>query len=229
MKERKHMKVAIDGPAGAGKSTISKKAASELGYVYIDTGAMYRTVGLYMLRLGIDIPNEHNRVAEHMDEIEIDIKPTSAGQLMFLNGEDVTSLIRTEEVSMAASNVAVIGEVRKKLVAMQQEFADGKNVVMDGRDIATTVLPDAECKIFLTASSRARGERRYLELKEKGVECNLDDICRDIEARDKNDSERAVSPLRQAEDAILLDTTNLSLEESISEAIRIIKEKAGIL
>ncbi len=223
------MKVAIDGPAGAGKSTISKKIASDLGYVYIDTGAMYRTVGLYMLRNGVDIPSEHEKVVQLMDSVSIDIKPTPGGQLMFLNGEDVTSEIRTEAVSMAASNVAVIGDVRRKLVDLQRNFAEGKNVVMDGRDIATTVLPDAECKIFLTASSRARGERRYLELKEKGVSCSLEDICRDIEARDKNASERKVSPLRQAEDAILLDTTNLTLEESIAAATRIIKEKAGIL
>ena len=219
------MKVAIDGPAGAGKSTISKTIAKELGYIYIDTGAMYRTVGLYLVNKGVDIPNQHEKVVEMMDAIVIDIKTTPEGQLMFLNGEDVTSKIRTEQVSMAASNVAVIGEVRKKLVALQRDFAGTRNVIMDGRDIGTHVLPDAECKIYLTASSAARGKRRYLELKEKGIDCDLDEICRDIEARDKNDSQRKESPLRQAEDAILVDTTDLTLEESIVACKNIIKEK----
>lgn len=219
------MRVAIDGPAGAGKSTISKTVAKELGYIYIDTGAMYRTVGLYLLEKGVDIPNEHEKVVEMMDAIDIDIKTTPDGQLMFLNGEDVTSKIRTEAVSMAASNVAVIGEVRRKLVALQRDFAGTRNVIMDGRDIGTHVLPDAECKIFLTASSVARGKRRYLELIEKGVECDLEDICRDIEARDKNDSQRKESPLRQAEDAVLVDTTDLTLEQSIQKCTDIIKER----
>ena len=219
------MRVAIDGPAGAGKSTISKTIAKELGYIYIDTGAMYRTVGLYLLEKGVDIPNEHKKVIELMDSINIDIKTTPDGQLMFLNGQDVTSKIRTEAVSMAASNVAVIGEVRKKLVALQRDFAGTRNVIMDGRDIGTHVLPDAECKIFLTASSRARGKRRYLELVEKGIECDLEEICRDIEARDKNDSQRKESPLRQADDAILVDTTELTLEESIAACADIIKER----
>lgn len=219
------MKVAIDGPAGAGKSTISKKIAAELGYIYIDTGAMYRTVGLYMLRRGVDIKSQHEKVVELMDSISIDMQATPQGQLMFLNGEDVTSQIRTEAVSMAASNVAVIGEVREKLVALQRDFAGTRDVIMDGRDIGTHVLPDAECKIFLTASTEARGKRRYLELIEKGVDCSLEDICRDIEARDKNDSERKVSPLKQADDAILVDTTSLSLEESIEACANIIKQK----
>ncbi len=220
------MKVAIDGPAGAGKSTISKTLAKELGYVYIDTGAMYRTVGLYLLRQGIDIPNQHEKAAKMIDDIKIDIKTSPEGQLMFLNGEDVTGLIRTEEVSMAASNVAVIGEVRRKLVDIQRDLAGTKDVIMDGRDIGTHVLPDAQCKIFLTASVEARGKRRYLELVERGVNCSLDDIIKDIEARDINDSTRKESPLKQAEDAVLVDTTDLSLEESIHLCSNIIKEKA---
>ncbi len=221
------MKVAIDGPAGAGKSTISKKAAKDLGFVYIDTGAMYRTVGLCALNNGIDIKNEPEKVVAMMDTMVIDMECTEGGQLMFLNGEDVTSKIRTEEVSMAASMVAVIGEVREKLVFMQREFAGSRNVIMDGRDIGTHVLPDAECKIFLTASTFARGKRRYLELKEKGIECDLDEVCRDIEKRDINDSTRAHSPLKQAEDAVLLDTTDLTLEESINECMNIIKKRIG--
>ncbi len=219
------MKVAIDGPAGAGKSTISKKVARDLGFIYIDTGAMYRTVGLYALNLGIDIKAEPDKVVAMMDNMEIDMESTPNGQLMFLNGEDVTSKIRTEEVSMAASLVAVIGEVREKLVKMQRDFAGSRNVIMDGRDIGTHVLPDAECKIFLTASTRARGKRRYLELTERGVECDLEEVCRDIEKRDINDSTRAHSPLKQAEDAVLLDTTDLNLEESIAECMNIIRER----
>ena len=218
------MKVAIDGPAGAGKSTISKKVAGELGFVYIDTGAMYRIVGLCALKNGIDIKNEPDRVVAMMDNMTIDMESTPDGQLMFLNGEDVTSKIRTEEVSMAASLVAVIGEVRVKLVKMQREFAGSRNVIIDGRDIGTHVLPDAECKIFLTASTRARGKRRYLELIERGVECDLDEVCLDIEKRDINDSTRAHSPLKQAEDAVLLDTTELTLQESIDACMNIIKE-----
>jgi len=220
------MKVAIDGPAGAGKSTISKTLANELGFIYIDTGAMYRTAGLNALNNGIDIRKEPKKAAILTEAVTIDIKHSPNGQLMYLNGEDVTGLIRTEAVSMAASDIAVIPEVRVKLVQIQREIAKGQNVIMDGRDIGTHVLPDAECKIFLTASSAARGKRRYDELTEKGIECNLEDICRDIEKRDKNDSEREVSPLRQAEDAILLDTTELSLEESIQAAKNIIITKA---
>lgn len=219
------MKIAIDGPAGAGKSTISKKVANELGYVYIDTGAMYRTVGLYLIEHGVDIKNEKEKVVEMLEDISIDMKTTPQGQLMFLNGEDVTSKIRTEQVSMAASLVAVIGEVRKKLVALQREFAGTRNVIMDGRDIGTHVFPDAECKIYLTASARARGERRYAENIEKGIPCDLEEVCKDIEARDLNDSTRKESPLKQADDAILLDTTELSLEESIEKATAIIKER----
>ena len=221
------MKVAIDGPAGAGKSTISKKAAKDLGFIYIDTGAMYRTVGLCALRKGIDIKNQPEKVVDMMDNMVIDMECTESGQLMFLNGEDVTSKIRTEEVSMAASLVAVIGEVREKLVSMQRDFAGSRNVIMDGRDIGTHVLPDAECKIFLTASTLARGKRRYLELKEKGIECDLDEVCSDIEKRDINDSTRAHSPLKQAEDAVLLDTTDLTLEQSINECMNIIKTRMG--
>ena len=218
--------IAIDGPAGAGKSTISKAIANELGYVYIDTGAMYRTAGLNALNHGTDIRKEPEKAARLTDEVSIDIKPTPSGQLMFLNGEDVTGLIRTEKVSMAASDIAVIPEVRAKLVQIQREIAKGQNVVMDGRDIGTHVLPDAECKIFLTASSKARGKRRFEELSEKGIECNLDEICRDIEKRDKNDSERETSPLRKADDAIELDTTELTLEESIQAAKNIVISKA---
>ncbi|MBP3359753.1 MAG: (d)CMP kinase [Clostridia bacterium] len=219
------MRVAIDGPAGAGKSTVSKAIAAKLGYIYIDTGAMYRTVGYSALKKGIDIKNRHDLMSQLMDNISIDMKITPCGQLMFLDGEDVTSSIRTEAVGMAASDAAVIGEVREKLVRLQREFAEGKNVVMDGRDIGTHVLPDAECKIYLTASVLARGKRRYDELCARGEDCSLENICRDIEVRDENDSSRSISPLRRAEDAVLLDTTDLTLEQSVAAAEKIINEK----
>lgn len=219
------MKVAIDGPAGAGKSTVSKAIAKNLGFIYIDTGAMYRTVGYSALKKGIDIKNRHDLMSQLMDDISIDVKITPGGQLMFLDGEDVTGSIRTEAVSMAASDAAAIGEVREKLVRLQREFAEGKNVVMDGRDIGTHVLPDAECKIYLTASVLARGRRRYDELMARGEACSLEDICRDIELRDKNDSNRTISPLRRAEDALLLDTTDMTLEQSVAAAEKIVNEK----
>ena len=184
------MKIAIDGPAGAGKSTISKAIAAKLGFIYIDTGAMYRAAGLSALRAGIDILADPESAAKNTEKISIDIHCGENGQEIFLDGENVTGKIRTEDVSMAASNIALIGSVRKRLVEMQRSLAKKSNVVMDGRDIGTHVLPNAECKIFLTASPEARGMRRYAELKEKGVECSLEDICRDIIMRDNNDTER---------------------------------------
>ena len=220
-----YMKIAIDGPAGAGKSTISKSVAKKLGYIYIDTGAMYRAAGLAALRAGIDIKAQPELAAENTEKISIDIRHGENGQEIYLCGENVTDKIRTEEVSMAASDIAVIASVRARLVSLQRAMAENSSVVMDGRDIGTHVLPDAECKIFLTASAYTRGERRYKELREKGVDCSLDDICRDILARDKNDTEREESPLREAEDAIVVDTTELALCESIEKVLDIIKAK----
>lgn len=217
--ENKYISVAIDGPAGAGKSSVSKAAARTLGFVYIDTGAMYRSVALYAIEKGIDCKNDKEKLISELDNIEITIKYSDEGQHIFLNGRDVSADIRREVVSVGASDVAVIPEVRKKLVALQRAMAQKDNIIMDGRDICAYVLPDAQVKIFLTASSYARAKRRYKELVEKGVECEFDKIKADIEYRDKNDSERATSPLKRAEDAVLLDTTDLTFEESVQAVL----------
>lgn len=218
-----YISVAIDGPAGAGKSTISKTVAAQLGFVYIDTGAMYRSVALYAISNGIDTKNEIDKLVERLNDIKIEIKNTDDGQRVLLNGKDVSEDIRREDVSTGASNVAVIPEVRKKLVHMQQDMAKKDNVIMDGRDICTHVLPDAQVKIFLTASTDARAARRYNQLLEKGVECDLETIKNDMEYRDRNDSSRAVSPLRKADDAILVDTTELDFEQSVEKIKELVK------
>jgi len=222
--ENKYISVAIDGPAGAGKSSVSKEAARTLGFVYIDTGAMYRSVALYAIEKGIDCKNDKEKLISELDNIEITIKYSDEGQHIFLNGRDVSADIRREVVSVGASDVAVIPEVRKKLVALQRAMAQKDDVIMDGRDICAYVLPDAQVKIFLTASSYARAKRRYKELVEKGVECEFDKIKADIEYRDKNDSERATSPLKQADDAVLLDTTDLTFEESVQAVLDMVKK-----
>lgn len=218
-------KVAIDGPGGAGKSSISKLAAKKLGFVYIDTGAMYRTAALYCLRSGIDIKNEREKAEKAVSEISMDIILSDEGQRIFLNGEDVTDKIRTPEVSMGASDVSAIPFVREKLVDMQRKLAESKNVIMDGRDIGTCVLPDAEVKIFLTASSEVRAKRRFDELLEKGEIVTFEEVLNDIIVRDRNDETRAVSPLKKADDAVVLDTSNLSFEESQKAVIKIIEDK----
>lgn len=215
--------VAVDGPAGAGKSTVSKAAAQDLGFVYIDTGAMYRSVALYAIRNGIDCKSE--KLIEKLDDIKLEIKHFDGGQHIFLNGEDVSEKIRTDEVSLGASNVAVIPEVRKKLVEMQREMAKSNNVIMDGRDICSYVLPNAQVKIFLTASVEARAERRYKEMCEKGISCDFETIKKDIEYRDKNDSERKTVPLRQAPDAVRVDTSDMTFEEAV-EKIKELVSKA---
>ena len=217
-------KIAIDGPAGAGKSTISKKVAKELGYVYIDTGAMYRTVGLKAVRMGIDTKDE-KAVGAILPGIDIDIRHEGVEQHIFLDGENVSDKIRTPEISMAASNVSAIGAVRVALVDMQRKLAANHDVVMDGRDIATFVLPDAEVKIFLTASVDARAERRYKELLEKGSDVRFEDVKSEMIQRDKNDSTRAVSPLKIAEDATVIDTSELNLEQSINKVVEFIRSK----
>lgn len=218
-----YISVAVDGPAGAGKSSISKTVAADLGFVYIDTGAMYRCAALYAINNGIDIRSEGGRLVERLDEINIDMKHTAGGQRVYLNGEDVSERIRREDVSVGASDVAVIPEVRKKLVELQQRMAQTDNVIMDGRDICTTVLPNAQVKIFLTASTDERASRRYKELLEKGVECDFETIKRDMEYRDKNDSSRAVSPLKKADDATLVDTTGLTFDESVKKIKELIE------
>ncbi len=219
------MKIAIDGPGGAGKSTLSKKLAKHFNLVYIDTGAMYRAAGLACVRKGIKIKEETKAAISIVNAANIDLIPAESGQKIILNGEDVTGLIRTPEISMAASDVSAIPEVRIRLVEMQRKLAETRDVIMDGRDIGTYVLPDAPIKIFLTASPEERAKRRYLELSERGEDCKYEDVLAELLVRDKNDSTRAFSPLKQAEDSILVDTSAMNFEESLSHLITIIEER----
>lgn len=220
----KFMKIAIDGPAGAGKSTISKGAAKRLGFVYIDTGAMYRAIGLAAVRRGIDTADAEG-VKSILDDVDVAIRHNENGQLIFLNGEDVSTDIRLPEISVAASNVAVIPEVRLKLVELQRKLAADTDVIMDGRDIGTYVLPDAELKIYLTASVEERANRRCRELKEKGVETDFDAVKADIEYRDKNDSGREFAPLKPADDSVYMDNTDMTLEESIDKVCELAQSR----
>lgn len=219
--------VAIDGPAGAGKSTISKRLAKELGYIYVDTGALYRAIGLFALRHGADI-HDSAAVVGLLAGIEIDLRFVGLEQRVFLCGEDVSDLIRTEAVSMAASAVSALPQVRDFLMETQRGLARRNNVVMDGRDIGTVVLPDADCKIFLTASPEERARRRYNELVAKGVAANYEVVLEDLKKRDYNDSHRETAPLKLADDGIEVDTTGLSLEGSVQKVIDTAKAKLGI-
>ncbi len=212
------MNVAIDGPAGAGKSTIAKAIAKKMGYVYVDTGAMYRAMGLYFLRAGISSDDEA-KISSVVDDINVSIKYEDGAQHVILNGEDVTGLIRTEEVGNMASASSVYAPVRTKLVALQQELAKTTDVIMDGRDIGTVVLPDADVKVFLTASVECRAKRRYDELVAKGENPDFDKIAKDIEERDYRDSHREISPLKQAEDAILVDSSDMTIEQVVDTII----------
>lgn len=218
-----YISVAVDGPAGAGKSSVSKAVAKSLGYTYIDTGAMYRAVALFAIENGMDTRDNTDELIKRLDEVDIVIKYDDEGQKVYLCGNDVTALIRREDVSVGASNVAVIPEVRAKLVSLQRKMAESANVIMDGRDICSYVLPNAQVKVFLTASSASRAKRRYDELKEKGVDCDFEQIKADMEYRDKNDSQRAVAPLKQADDAVLVDTTELTFEQSVEKIKELIK------
>jgi len=219
------IQIAIDGPSGAGKSTMAKLLSKRLGFMYLDTGAMYRALALKAIRMNID-PKDREKVVGLLPSLDIKIEYKNGNQVILLDGEDVSEKIRTEQVSMGASDVSAIPEVREKLVKMQQEIACDNNVVMDGRDIGTHVLPNAQIKIFLTASVEERAKRRYKELKEKGLLTRTyEELVKEIETRDYNDSHRSVSPLRKAEDAILLDTSNLSIEETVEEILKIIKMK----
>lgn len=204
--------IAIDGPAGAGKSTIAKRAASQLGCIYVDTGAMYRAMALFLTRAQIDI-NDARAVGEKCEEADITIRYENGGQVVYLNGENVNGLIRTQEVGNAASVTSQNPDVRKKLVSLQQKLAEDADVVMDGRDIGTCVLPDADVKIFLTASSRVRAERRYQELTAKGTVCDLDAVEKEIIKRDRQDMTREISPLRAADDAVFVDSSYMTVEE----------------
>ena len=210
--------IAVDGPAGAGKSTIAKAVAKRLGLIYVDTGAMYRAMALFMLRLGVDLQDEA-LVAQKCEEADITIRYENDVQVVYLNGENVNSLLRTEEVGNTASKISPIPKVREKLVQLQQKLAAESDCIMDGRDIGTCVLPNAQRKIYLTASSQVRAKRRCEELRAKGEACDPEEIRRDIEERDYRDMHREVSPLRQAEDAVLVDTSQLSVEEVIEKII----------
>lgn len=207
-------KLAIDGPAGAGKSTIAKILSKKMGFMYVDTGAMYRTLGLACLRAGIDLEDEA-AVSEVCTNAPIKIKYIDGVQKMYLNGEDVSEAIRTEQVSHAASTTSKFMKVRERLVKMQRDLSEEYDVVMDGRDIGTQVLPNADLKIYLTASVKVRAERRYKEYLEKGQECNLDEIMADIAARDHADMTREISPLCKADDAIEVDTSDMDIDEVV--------------
>ena len=218
--------VAIDGPAGAGKSTVARGAAKELGYIYVDTGALYRTVALAATRNGVLESAE--KTVQMLKDITVDLAFDDTGaQCVYLNGEDVSSLIRTPEISMAASNVSKIPAVRAFLLGLQRDIAAKNNVIMDGRDIATVVLPDAQVKIFLTASPECRAERRYKELLEKGENVKYDYVLADVNARDYQDSHREIAPLKPAEDSVIADTSGKSLPQSIEMIISVIKEKTN--
>lgn len=218
------MAVAIDGPVGAGKSSIARAAAKKLGFIYVDTGALYRAVGLYCSRKGADL-SSHEAVAALLPEIHPEIRLIDGTQHVFLNGEDVSVEIRLPEISMAASAVSSVPEVRAALLDMQRDIAAKNNVIMDGRDIGTVVLPNAQVKIFLTASPEIRAKRRYDELCAKGVSTSFEDVLNDLNKRDYDDSHRAVAPLKQADDAVLADTSELDFEQSCELVCNIIKEK----
>lgn len=210
--------VAIDGPAGAGKSTIAKLVAKEKGYIYVDTGAMYRGLAIHFLDKGIQ-PQETEKVIEACKDAEVTIAYEDAVQHVYLNGKDISSRLRNEEVGNMASVTSAIPEVRKKLLELQQNLAKTQNVIMDGRDIGTCVLPHADVKVYLTASVETRAKRRYQELQEKGEDCNLEEIAHDIEERDRRDMTREIAPLKQAEDAVLIDSSDMTIAEVVKTIV----------
>jgi hypothetical protein len=214
--------IAIDGPSGAGKSTIAKDLSKKLNFIYVDTGAMYRAIALYFYENDIDISLE-DVVSFHLSNIDIDIKYEDGKQIVLLNGKDVSESIRTEKIGGMASSISVFSEVRSKLLNLQRNLAMKNKVVMDGRDIASHVLPNADLKIYLTASVDTRADRRYKELKEKGLDVNLEEIKKEIETRDYRDINREIAPLRQVEEAILIDSSNLSIEEVVEKIISFVK------
>lgn len=214
--------VAIDGPAGAGKSTIAKKVAKEKDFIYIDTGAMFRAMAVYFLRCGI-AADDHEKIIEAVKDVNVTISYVNGEQQVFLNGENVTGQLRTEEVGNMASASSVNGDVRKKLLELQRKLAVTANVVMDGRDIGTVVLPNADVKVYLTASVEVRAQRRYKELIEKGLSADLEQIKKDIEERDYRDMNRDIAPLRQAEDAVLVDSSYMTIDESVQAILDLIK------
>ena len=216
--------IAIDGPAGAGKSTIAKAVAKRLGMIYLDTGAMYRSVAYYVLEHGADV-NDERAVEALLPGIEMDIRYENGMQQIYVSGKNVTPYLREPHMSKAASDVSALPCVRYKMVELQREFAASHDVVLDGRDIGTFVLPDANCKFFMTASPEERAKRRFKELTEKRSVCTFEEVLADINKRDYNDSHRAVAPLKQAEDAVRIDTTDMSIEQVTECVERIVKEK----
>ena len=216
--------IAIDGPAGAGKSTIAKLVAKEKGLIYVDTGAMYRAMGVFYSRLGI-APEDAEAIEQHVAEAEVSLEYQDGAQQVILNGENVTGLLRTEEAGKMASIVSKYAPVRTRMVELQRQLASRKAVVMDGRDIGTVVLPDALLKIYLTASVKVRADRRFKELQEKGEACVWEEIARDIEERDHQDMTREISPLRQAEDAVLVDTSDMGIEEVVRTILGLYEER----
>lgn len=218
--------IAIDGPAGAGKSTIARRVAKELSFIYVDTGAMYRAMALYLLRRKVN-RDDTEQIGNICQDAEISIEYQNGEQIVLLNGENVNSYLRTEEVGNMASVSSAVPRVREKLLSLQRKLARDMSVVMDGRDIGTTILPDADVKIYLTASSLTRAKRRYLELQEKGTVCNLDEIQKDIEERDQRDMNREISPLRQAEDAVLVDSSDLTIQQVVDRILQIFRSKTA--
>lgn len=219
--------IAIDGPSGAGKSTVAKKCAERFGFRYVDTGAIYRTIGLAAFNKAINT-KDGNAVVAILPELCIDLRYTESGeQRMMLNGSDVSEEIRRPEISMCASNVSAIAAVRNYLTDMQRNMAKKYDVIMDGRDIGTVILPDADVKVFLTASAAARAERRYKELVKKGSEISYDEVLNDMKLRDEQDTGRAAAPLKAADDAIYLDTSDMSFDESVNAVAKLIIEKTG--
>ena len=216
--------IAIDGPAGAGKSTIAKQLAKKLGYIYVDTGAMYRAISLYLIRKNI-AADDVDGIKSVLDDINIKLEYDNGTQVVMLNGENVNGLIRTEEVGAMTSASSKNACVREKLVELQRTIAAEKDVIMDGRDIGTCVLPNANLKVYLTASSKTRAERRWKEYKEKGIECDINKIEEDIFARDNQDMTREVSPLKQAKDAVLVDTSYMTIDEVINAIYKLANER----
>lgn len=218
------MKIAIDGPSGAGKSSVSKEVARRLGIIYVDTGALYRTIGYYIRQKNI-LPTDNKSVISELPNINLEIKYSEKGQSVFLNGEDLGDAIRQPEISMYASAVSAIPEVRAFLLDTQRDIARSNSVIMDGRDIGTVILPDAEVKIFLTATLENRAKRRYDELSAKGMAVDFKDVLREMEERDKNDAGRDVAPAVAAKDAIVLDNTGFTVEQSVDAVLDIINKK----
>lgn len=220
----KSIQIALDGPAAAGKSTIAKIVAEKLNYIYIDTGAMYRAITLKALTTGIDL-KDSEKAGRLLSETQIDLQPSEQGQLVFLDGQNVTETIRSQNVTKFVSQIASHESVRIQMVKLQQLLASSRGVVMDGRDIGTQVLPNAELKVFMSATVEERARRRYEENQKRGIDTTLEELQEEIATRDKMDSERAVSPLRQAEDALFLDTTNLTIKEAASKILKLAEER----